>query len=329
MPPPSPVDPLDVIERAYDLEAPDDKWLRELLDRVRPELGADRGIVAYQYDASARPLQIGVMVGECEPTQQDLIDVVSSADDQYVEDSYLLTPFGTASEQPGFDRQVTFERRLGKYGVRDAIALNCCDPTGLGVWIGGLLSERRTLEEAERGSWPKVAQHVASAMRLRARLRASSTPPPLAAVFTPDGATQHLESAVEEARLELASAVRSLDRARGSLRKSSPDSAVNTWKVLVNARYTLVDQFESDGKRFVVAHANESPAMGPEQLSVREREVLSLALLGHSAKLIAYSLGLAHSTVRVHLTNASRKLGARTRRELVDRYRAWLLGQTR
>ena len=52
------------------------------------------------------------------------------------------------------------------------------------------------------------------------------------------------------------------------------------------------------------------------QLSAREREVLSNAALGSSNKEIAHTLGLAHSTVRVLLTRAARKLGASNRPQL-------------
>jgi DNA-binding CsgD family transcriptional regulator len=39
-------------------------------------------------------------------------------------------------------------------------------------------------------------------------------------------------------------------------------------------------------------------------------------------KLIAYELGLAHSTIRVLLARAAQKLGARSRAELLERFRA-------
>jgi DNA-binding CsgD family transcriptional regulator len=45
-------------------------------------------------------------------------------------------------------------------------------------------------------------------------------------------------------------------------------------------------------------------------LTLREREVLACANLGHSNKLIAFELGLATSTVAVHLSRARTKLGS-------------------
>ena len=320
------VDPLAIIERAYAIDLPEKEWLEGILQQATPALDAGHGTLAYLYDASARPLNVWGFVGEFEPPIKEIIDVIRAADDDYVAQSFLVTPFGTASEQPGFDRQRTFGRRLHKFGIQDALTLNCFDNSGLGAWIGALLPDRRSVEEPERESWAKVAVHVTAALRLRKRLEHQRKETP-AAVLSTNGKVEHVEDAIASERSNLADAVRALERARGRMRKADPEGAMDAWKVLVRARWSLVDEFESDGKRVVLAYQNAPTSHGPETFSAREREVVSLALLGHSPKLIAYELGLAASTVRVHLTNASRKLGVRSRSALIDKYRAWLFRQ--
>jgi DNA-binding NarL/FixJ family response regulator len=57
-------------------------------------------------------------------------------------------------------------------------------------------------------------------------------------------------------------------------------------------------------------------------LSPREREVLSIALLGRTNKEIAFQLAIGHSTVRVLLTRAAKKLGAHDRYDLLRRFEA-------
>lgn len=57
-----------------------------------------------------------------------------------------------------------------------------------------------------------------------------------------------------------------------------------------------------------------------DELSIRERQILASAARGWSNKEIAHELGIAHSTVRVLLGRAARKLGARTRDELMSRF---------
>ncbi len=58
---------------------------------------------------------------------------------------------------------------------------------------------------------------------------------------------------------------------------------------------------------------------GLDLLSRREREVVTRKLRGEENKKIAYDLGLADSTVRVHLRRAAAKLGCASRRELLDK----------
>jgi len=91
---------------------------------------------------------------------------------------------------------------------------------------------------------------------------------------------------------------------------------------MVQARWTLVDHCEGDARRYVVARENEPARSIPAALSSREAQVASLAAVGRSNKVIAYELGLSHSTVRVLMARAAAKLGVRTRAELVAHYRS-------
>jgi DNA-binding CsgD family transcriptional regulator len=323
------VDPLDVIERAYDVESSEEDWLRGVLESAAPAIDAGRGLLAYLYDAAARPLRAWNFVGNFAPTHGEVIDVITAADDEYVAQSYLVIPFGTASEQPGFERQRTFGRQLHKYGIKDALAINAFDRSGLGAWIGALLPEKATVSASERERWAKVSMHIAAALRLRHRLQTvdavSQARPRAEAILTADGKLEHAEAEATGARQALGEAVRRLDRARGHLRKSAPSEALDEWRVLVRARWSLVDQFDSDGRRFILAYQNLVSSDAPSVLSAREHEVLALAAIGCSPKLVAYQLGLSASTVRVHLTNASRKLGVHTRAALIEKFRQLLL----
>jgi len=54
-------------------------------------------------------------------------------------------------------------------------------------------------------------------------------------------------------------------------------------------------------------------------LTEREHQIVALAVLGQHNKLIAYNLGISHSTVRVLMARAARKLCAQSRDELIRR----------
>ena len=98
-----------------------------------------------------------------------------------------------------------------------------------------------------------------------------------------------------------------------------PELAVDEWKGLIAAHWTLLEVRERDGRRYLVARQNEPRTRGPAGLTDREQEVLAFAVMGHHNKLIAYNLGISHSTVRVLMARAAGKLGARSRAELVRR----------
>ena len=83
----------------------------------------------------------------------------------------------------------------------------------------------------------------------------------------------------------------------------------------------MVDWFDSDGRRFVLAIPNSPHITDPRGLSERESQIVAHAIMGHTNKMIAYRLGLSRSRVSLHLRNAMRKLGVRTRAQLVKKMR--------
>lgn len=79
--------------------------------------------------------------------------------------------------------------------------------------------------------------------------------------------------------------------------------------------WSELDSFEFEGRRYRVS------VRGCRTLTPREVEVVGRVLHGDSNKVIAYDLGLAWSTVRVLVARITRKLGVRSRAELVARLR--------
>jgi DNA-binding NarL/FixJ family response regulator len=80
------------------------------------------------------------------------------------------------------------------------------------------------------------------------------------------------------------------------------------WQAMVSGRWSLLDHFDSDGRRYVLAHRNDPQVPDARGLTLRQRQVIAYAALGHSNKVIAYELGLSASTVGCHLARARAKL---------------------
>jgi DNA-binding NarL/FixJ family response regulator len=92
---------------------------------------------------------------------------------------------------------------------------------------------------------------------------------------------------------------------------------VEAWRGLVNGRWSLIEHFDTDGRRFLVARKNDADAMGPAAVSARERQVLLGRARGLSLKLISYDLGLSIGSVSKVLRSAMDKLGLANEAELI------------
>jgi DNA-binding CsgD family transcriptional regulator len=169
----------------------------------------------------------------------------------------------------------------------------------------------------------QIATHLATGYRLHRRLHAADGSAAVEAVLTPNGRVEHVEAAANSdlARASLQEAVERRTWSQGQARLDHPEKAVAVWRGLVTGRWTLIDQYERDGRRYILARENTPQIRKSAALSARESQAVSLASLGRSNKLIAYELGLAPSTIRVLIARAAKKLGTRSRSELTTLFK--------
>lgn len=303
---PPPPDLLRIVEAAYELDLPELDWLRGLLDAMRPSLDGGLGVAAYVYDASARPLAIRSPILDCPVDLGVLREAIARSSEDYVAGSWLSATVGTASETPGFFQHPSLGPLFGPGGIRDVFVVNALDSVGVGCWLGAPLPDVRVLDAEERSAWTRVAEHVGKALRLRLRL-ASEEPPD----STPRSS--------RGARAALRAAIRQIDRAPAEDEPAL--RAARSWSALARAKVTLLDQFDTGGKRYIVARTVPQQPSEAELLTERERQVVEHVMHGHTYKAIAFTLGLSPSTVRVLVARAATRLGAKTREELVARVR--------
>jgi DNA-binding CsgD family transcriptional regulator len=79
-----------------------------------------------------------------------------------------------------------------------------------------------------------------------------------------------------------------------------------------DADWTVVERFEADDRRYVVARLAGSSALSP-----RERDILARITSGQASKLIAIDLGVSEQTVATHVARIRAKLGVATRIDLI------------
>jgi DNA-binding CsgD family transcriptional regulator len=317
---------IEILETAYAEQADEETWLRAVLHAARPLLDRGLGVIATMYDASTPPELA---------TRSFVAEGVGDAGGAFLSTAHMLSwdtvqelasklgPCATMSETLG----AGYLAKLGRAavdadaapGVADVLAVDAKDASRCGCLLAALLPSAARAEPAEARLWSQVAGHLAAAARLRGALAAPGGEAGGAeAILDAELRVEHAEgaAATRDARASIRAAARAIDRARGALRRSDPESAVGMWRVLVDGRWSLCDCFDHDGRRYVVARVNPQPSAPRPRLSPREDQIVALASLGHSDKLIGYELGLTESAVAVHLHRARRKLGVRSRTEL-------------
>lgn len=211
---------------------------------------------------------------------------------------------------------------LAQFGIDDLVGVRAIAEPDRGAVLSFALRSDTPLSQRDIAMWQRVATHVGTGLRLLYRMEGAPLAPD--AILSPSGKIEHAEASAKESgvRAQITDAARAIEKARGKLRRADPDEALALWRCLVQGTWTLIDTFDSDGRRYVVAHRNErsstssSPSFG-STLTPREIDVLARLAEGYSNKLIAYELGLTLSTVATLLKRAKTKLGASSRAELI------------
>jgi DNA-binding NarL/FixJ family response regulator len=319
---------IGILEALYALEQPRDAWLFGVLRAAAPVLGRDEGIGGVLYDAARKgDLRLDVMQGFEVSPQWMRSGVEAHTNPQLAEDvrrGYRRILCASAHDYlPRETDAGEFSREgMQHNGIVDTYVINGANPSGIGFALYVFSRARIHFSESETALLQRIAAHLATAYRLRQRLDATDrfSVSDAEAILSATGRVEHAEPEAQShrARASLTQAVQERELARKRSGSPSVSRALSTWRGLVESRWSLLECLDTDGKRFFTARENRPTALGQPVLSDRESQVVSLAALGRSNKIIAYELGLADSTVRVLLARAARKLGVRTRAELVS-----------
>jgi DNA-binding CsgD family transcriptional regulator len=333
LPSPCRADEIGVAEAAYRMDGTEQQWLTGLAEAISPLLDTGHGVAAVhsRLDQALEVCSVAAFGGP-----RGLIEGVTAAA-RFGSRAYLrpwvrsgpCTSFGrivNASPQlQAIFRNDPSAQTLFRLGIRDSLSIISIDPREGVVCLNAYRDKATKPTREQRSRWSRVASHLGAGLRLRkAIMAASGAGSPRAemfrgseAVLTPDGAVRHAEEPAKRARGILARAVVAMDRARTSRQREDQDAALEGWRGLVAGRWSLVEQFDTDGKRFIVARKNDPRIAAPAALALRERQVLACRSRGLSLKLIAYDLGVSLPTVSRALQSGMSKLGLRSEADLV------------
>jgi DNA-binding CsgD family transcriptional regulator len=317
---------LDIVEAAYEPQAEAQRWVAAVTERVAAHLQTHLGVTGMHYIAKEGSFRVvnsstvGLERSQVEALEQmfdrappaDMFRCAVAGPCQTVSQALRMRPEEFARYEP-------FRRYNATFGIHDNLNINAFSASGEGLCIGVNLPEPRWATRRERSRWSRVAAHIAAGLRLVDSVaQAPATTGQVEAVLHPSGQLVHAEGPAKQARAReaLQQVAKQVDRAR--LRSNrTKDEALDLWPALVSGRWSIVDRFESDGRRYLVAKMNE-PDASHALLTQREAQVVSLAARGHSNKVISYELGISASVVSGALAGGMAKLGFTRRDELIQ-----------
>jgi two-component system nitrate/nitrite response regulator NarL len=136
----------------------------------------------------------------------------------------------------------------------------------------------------------------------------------------PSAAVTRLREAAPDARIVMLTASRDAEDLGDCLRAGAAAYLLKNieGEFLIDAlRQVSRGRQASDARKFMESLGAEPPAPaaapGRPRLSPREREILTLVATGSSNKEVARQLGVAESTVKIHVQHILRKLGLSSR----------------
>jgi DNA-binding CsgD family transcriptional regulator len=316
---------LDIAVAAYS-SAPDTRsWLASVCEAAAPALDAGLGVMAWTF----RPPHfvpenvVGVRGGEAladvclRTTKEMAARSALTLGRAYTAPRAIETASEIASRSLGVDLDELpgFVEHAHPAGLRDFLGVRATCPSGVGLILGAPLPVRRRSTMSQRTAWIRPSAHLLAGLRLRVEGKPRSLDE-ADAVLAPGGKVVDARDTAVREREALRRAAVAFEHARTQAARRDVDEALRLFRALVSGEWSLVDAFDTDGRRFLVAQKNAPKVPNIGALSAVETQVACYVALGHPLKHVAYELGLPLSTIARHASNAVKKLGLRAPTEL-------------
>jgi DNA-binding CsgD family transcriptional regulator len=322
-------DVIDPLDAAFRLDAASDsEWVSRVATAMKPLSDEGRGTYAWLVRRNAGAPDTFEALVDAEAPDPLMQAVATWHQDASPEDhaiAYAAGRLGLHSLATKYGARQFYDspllrRLVHDRGMIDAGVLHI----SLGerkLLVGSFLRAPATFPVAAQRFGERLARRIAQAHRLRRAVADQSAQ--VTAILTPGGRVAHAEGSGGDpiVRERLRTAVLRREKARTRLRHSQPDEALELFEGLVDGRFTVVDRFDNDGRRYLVAFENPPELVALRALTTREREILCRAIEGEPLKRIAVDLGLTPSAASAYLVAARKKTGLRTREEMVRWFR--------
>jgi DNA-binding CsgD family transcriptional regulator len=191
-------------------------------------------------------------------------------------------------------------------GARDALCVAACERPGAGVLLWFPLVARAALPRSTARRWEVIGKNLLQAVLARSggTLQTDVSGDML------DGEGRDSEAPPDSAHLVAGVRAKVVERTTPVL---SDVDASSFRRELLRGEWSLLDHFDSDGKRYFTWARAGGHADRRRSLTKRERDVLERVAMGQSDRSIGMELRCSSSTVATHRLRAMSKLGLRSR----------------
>jgi DNA-binding CsgD family transcriptional regulator len=319
--PPSAV--VTAVDACYALLGTERQWIEGLTRAFSPMLDAGFGVAGWAFGVGEWTWDGQLPVGVDSNFGKAMWEAAALMSDEQLLRCFTTGRVTSGAERLGLTKgmdEEAFGGPLALLGLKDLRALTVSDATGRGVALASGLSQPYRTSRREADKLERVSAHLLAGFRLRQSIAR------IDAVHEPGGRSVHAEGEARQPdhQESLVRAVKAYEQAHGARSVSNAESALEAWEALVAGRWSIVEQFESDGRRYLFARRNPPEAPRGSPLSPVEAHVLLLRAQGLTYKLIGYELGITATTANRVARLGMRKIGVRQDIELPALFRGQL-----
>lgn len=314
----SPEGTLSFIRSLYDMRGTQADWELRVSRLIHNWLGASHGGLHYAYTFNSKGFQVegGVNIVDGNPTWKEIPNLFHKT--QTKEQQIETHTVGFSTARNVFQADLWLANAPPQFP--DGFGLQTLEKTDTGFRGHHFFapSERVIqLNKATNEIATMAIAHLNAAQRLRRDLESPNVLETAQLVLETNGKVVHQDGHCNSSLEALKQQAILADSTNHSV-FNTPNTALKAWTALVNGQWSLIEHFDTDGKRFLLALENPEPLTTPSKLTAHERAVVACVSLGLSNKATAYRIGLDPATTSRLVTSAARKMGLKDRFEIAS-----------
>lgn len=309
--------PQGVLEHVYNLESGVADWLRAITSALDPFMDGGNGtlgaILRFRGPSAIGDLQHHQADEEIPAFHQFIagLRAMRAAGGTGFDQLFSERGMGTLRTNVGAGPTNFFLEAFKRDGVSDAAGLivPTRDESSV-LFFTARQRETQPVPIQAKSRWIQLQRHIGAVYDLRTRLAEGSPAEMHSMWFDTNGRCVDRGLGDDaDVRDRLRDAVRTYEASRSARREAQRVDLQRYWTSVLSGQWVILDRFDSDGRRFIVALPVSQLGDTIRGLSHREREILDLVGDGLSNKAIAFELGVSTTAISTHVSNIFRKLG--------------------